>query len=82
MRVRVLYYHMSSMLLCFVRHIGKETIFWIHFYNPNFSCFLLQVQAITAAGCGKQIIGGYSDDDTKESGYLEALAAVTSPTCS
>lgn len=41
-----------------------------------------QVKAVTSADDGKTITGNYDTGDTVESGYLLALAAAASPTCS
>jgi len=40
------------------------------------------IKAVTSADSGKTITGTYDVGDTTESGYLIALAAVASPTCS
>ena len=42
----------------------------------------LQVIGITNADIGRTLDGGYDDSPSGESGYLEALGAVNTPTCS
>ena len=61
--------------------------FWRLLVAENCFVFLkhlvcLQVIGLTNADIGRTLDGGYDDSPSGESGYLEALGAVNTPTCS